>query len=86
MNARAEKELRNGVNRRVNCEAANLDKAVDAAQEQLEAIRRLMSWTGWRAFRPTHEGDYHPAGKLESGTEPSASWRRSLIRPLPRAV
>ena len=41
MNARAEKELRNGVNRRVNCEAANLDKAVDAAQEQLTAIRRL---------------------------------------------
>ena len=41
MNARAEKELRNGVNRRVNCESANLDKAVDAAQEQLMAIRRL---------------------------------------------
>ena len=41
MNAKAEKELRNGINRRVNCEAANLDKAVDAAQEQLEAIRRL---------------------------------------------
>ena len=41
MTAKAEKELRNGVNRRVNCEAANLDKAVDAAQEQLEAIRRL---------------------------------------------
>ena len=40
-NTRAEKELRNGVNRRVNCEAANLDKAVDAAQEQLRAIRRL---------------------------------------------
>ena len=41
MNTRVEKELRNGVNRRVNCEAANLDKAVDAAQEQLEAIRVL---------------------------------------------
>ena len=41
MNTRAEKELRNGVNRRVNCDAANLDKAVEAAQEQLEAIRRL---------------------------------------------
>ena len=40
-NARAEKELRNGVNRQVNCEAATLDKAVNAAQEQLEAIRRL---------------------------------------------
>lgn len=38
---RAEKQLRNGVNRRVNCEAANLDKAVDAAQAQLEVIRRL---------------------------------------------
>ncbi|MDE7053522.1 MAG: DNA-binding protein WhiA [Oscillospiraceae bacterium] len=41
MNAKAEKELRNGVNRRVNCESANLDKTVDAAQAQLEAIRRL---------------------------------------------
>ena len=41
MNARVEKELRNDVNRRVNCEAANLFKAVDAAQEQLEAIRIL---------------------------------------------
>ena len=38
---RAQKALRNGVNRRVNCEAANLDKAVDAAQEQLQAIRKL---------------------------------------------
>ena len=42
MNAKAEKDLRGGVNRRVNCDAANLDKAVDAAQEQLTAIRRLM--------------------------------------------
>lgn len=41
MNRRVEKNLRNVVNRRVNCEAANLDKAVDAAYEQLEAIRRL---------------------------------------------
>lgn len=41
MNLRVEKDLRNDVNRRVNCEAANLDKAVDAAQEQLTAIRIL---------------------------------------------
>lgn len=41
MNLQVEKDLRNDVNRRVNCEAANLDKAVDAAQEQLTAIRRL---------------------------------------------
>ncbi len=41
MNAKAEKQLRNGVNRRVNCDAANADKTVEAAQEQLHAIRRL---------------------------------------------
>ena len=41
MNTRAEKELRNGVNRRVNCDTANLTKVVDAAQEQIAAIRRL---------------------------------------------
>ena len=41
MNAKAEKHLRNGVNRRVNCEAANLDKTVDAATEQRQAIRLL---------------------------------------------
>ena len=29
------------MNRRVNCDAHNLDKAVDAAQAQLEVIRRL---------------------------------------------
>ena len=41
MNAKAEKDLRGGVNRRVNCDAHNLDKAVDAAQAQIEVIRRL---------------------------------------------
>lgn len=41
MNAKVEKNLRGSVNRRVNCESANLDKTVDAAQSQLEAIRQL---------------------------------------------
>lgn len=41
MEAKVEKDLRNGVNRRVNCETANLGKAVDAAQQQLAAIRKL---------------------------------------------
>jgi DNA-binding protein WhiA len=39
--AKMEKELRNGVNRRCNCDTANLGKAVDAAQQQLMAIRHL---------------------------------------------
>jgi len=43
MSAKMEKDLRNSVNRRLNCDTANLDKAVDAAQEQIEAIRRLMA-------------------------------------------
>ena len=38
---KAADNLRNGVNRRVNCETANLTKVVDAAQEQIAAIRRL---------------------------------------------
>ena len=41
MNAKAEKLLRNGVNRRVNCEAANVEKTVDAALEQRRAIQVL---------------------------------------------
>ncbi len=41
MEAKVEKDLRNGVNRRVNCETANLTKVVDASMDQLEAIRRL---------------------------------------------
>ena len=41
MNAKVEKTLRGSVNRRVNCDAANLDKAVEAAQSQLESIRIL---------------------------------------------
>ena len=41
LEAKVEKELRNGVNRRVNCDTANLTKVVDAAQDQIAAIRRL---------------------------------------------
>lgn len=41
MTAKMEKDLRNSVNRRLNCDSANLDKAVEAAQEQLESIRKL---------------------------------------------
>ena len=41
MEAKVEKDLRNGVNRRVNCETANLTKVVDASMEQIAAIHRL---------------------------------------------
>ena len=41
MEARLEKELNNRVNRRCNCDDANTSKVVEAAQEQLSAIRML---------------------------------------------
>lgn len=41
MEARLEKELSNKVNRRCNCDDANTSKVVEAAQEQLSAIRIL---------------------------------------------
>lgn len=39
--AKLEKELNNKVNRRCNCDDANISKVVEAAQEQLNAIRIL---------------------------------------------
>ena len=41
MSARVEKDMRNEINRKVNCDTANADKTVAAAQEQLAAIRAL---------------------------------------------
>lgn len=41
MEAKLEKELNNKVNRRCNCDDANTSKVVEAAQEQLRAIRLL---------------------------------------------
>jgi len=41
MTAKVEKHMNNAVQRRVNCDAANVEKTVEAAQEQLDAIRRI---------------------------------------------
>ena len=41
MNARIEKNMTNSVNRRVNCDTANVTRTVEASQNQLDAIRRL---------------------------------------------
>ena len=41
LEAKLEKELNNKVNRRCNCDDANTSKVVEAAQEQLSAIRTL---------------------------------------------
>lgn len=41
MSAKVEKDMRNAINRRVNCDSANADKIVSAAQAQLDRIRQL---------------------------------------------
>lgn len=46
MNAKLEKNLRSSINRRVNCDAANLDKTVDASMMQMEAIRTIQNTVG----------------------------------------
>ena len=47
MEARLEKELNNNVNRRCNCDDANTSKVVEAAQEQLAALRVLREKGLW---------------------------------------
>lgn len=46
MSAKVEKDMRNAINRRVNCDSANADKIVSAAQTQLEKIRQLEKTVG----------------------------------------
>ena len=41
MAAKVEKEMRNTVTRQINCDSHNADKTVAAAQEQMNAIRRI---------------------------------------------
>ncbi len=43
MLSKVEKDLRNNVNRKVNCETANLDKTLSAAARQVAAIGRLQA-------------------------------------------
>ena len=45
-NLRVEKEVRNSVNRKVNCEAANITKTVNAATRQVEDIRLIREKMG----------------------------------------
>ncbi len=45
-NIRILKEMRNNVNRKVNCEAANINKTVSAAVKQIEDIRYIQDQIG----------------------------------------
>lgn len=44
------KDVRNSVNRMVNCETANLDKTVNAAFEQIRAITKIKNAVGFKSL------------------------------------
>lgn len=46
-NVRIFKEMRNSVNRKVNCETANINKTVNAAVKQMEDIKFLQAFGGF---------------------------------------
>lgn len=79
MNAKLEKDLRGSVNRRVNCDAANLDKAVEAAMAQMEAIRRLEE-SGKLALLPDKLREA-AALRLAHPRIRCPSWRSSATHP-----
>ena len=47
MNSRINREFRNNVNRQVNCDTANIEKALQASQKQISVIRRLHESASW---------------------------------------
>ncbi len=51
-NVRVVKEVRNQINRQVNCETANLQKTVNAAVRQLESIRIIQRHLSWEELPP----------------------------------
>lgn len=49
-NLRIEKEMRNSINRQVNCETANITKTVNAASRQIEDIQLIRKHIGFSAL------------------------------------
>ena len=51
-NVRILKDMRNSVNRRVNCETANINKTVTAAAKQIEDIQYIREHSGFSGLAP----------------------------------
>lgn len=81
MEARLEKELNNKVNRRCNCDDANLSKVVDASREQIAAIKILREKGAWehlppklqQAARAREENPEYSLTELAAMMEPAIS-------------
>lgn len=78
MEARLEKEMNNKVNRRCNCDDANISKVVEAAQEHLSAIRTLRQ----RGLLKNLPGKLQEAAKVrEKNPEASLSELAAMVEP-----
>ena len=69
MEAKLEKELNNNVNRRCNCDDANISKVVEAAQEQLNAIhilrqRKLLEHLPVKLYQAAEAREKNPEASL----------------------
>lgn len=83
MEAKLEKELNNKVNRRCNCDDANTSKVVEAAQEQLNAIRILrnrgaLEHLPVKLLQAAKAREEHPAASL---TELAAMMEPPITKP-----
>lgn len=85
-NVRIAKDVRNSINRLVNCETANVDKTVSAAMAQIEAIRKIDAGPGLQSLGPKLQEvavlrSRHPYASLQElaeMTDPPVS--RSTVR------
>lgn len=50
MDTKVYKGIRNNVNRKTNCETANITKTVNAAGKQIDAIKLIVDTKGWEYF------------------------------------
>ena len=83
MEARLEKELNNKVNRRCNCDDANITKVVEAAQEQLAAIellrqRGVLEHLSNKLLQAAHARENNPSASL---TELAAMMQPPITKP-----
>lgn len=83
MEAKLEKELSNNVNRRCNCDDANISKVVEAAQEQLNAIQILrnrgkLEQMPAKIYQAAIAREKHPEASL---TELAAMMEPTITKP-----
>lgn len=79
-NIRILREISNSINRKVNCEAANIHKTVDAAVRQIDDIRYIQKTTG---FDDLPEGLREMARiRLEYPDDPLGELGKKMVPPL----